>query len=58
LLTAADISEFQQKCRFALRKPLFYPLNYGDAVKGKVRRMKEKSRGQIYRGQKAQKNKL
>jgi hypothetical protein len=46
------------KGQFRLRKPPFYPLNYGDAVKGKVRRMKEKSRGQIYRGQKAQKNKL
>ena len=30
LLTADDISEFQQKSRFALRKPLFFPLNYGD----------------------------
>jgi hypothetical protein len=59
LLTAEDISEFLQKCHFALRKPLFYPLNYGDAVNAKVRRrkeevqrsrirrMKEKSRGQI-----------
>jgi len=30
LLTADDISELQQKCGFYLRKPLFYPLNYGD----------------------------
>ena len=30
LLTADDISEFRQKRRFALRKPLFYPLNYGN----------------------------
>jgi hypothetical protein len=30
LRAADDISEFQQKCRFALRKPPFYPLNYGD----------------------------
>ena len=26
---------------------MFYPLNYGDARKAKVKRMKEKSRGQI-----------
>jgi len=30
LLSAEDISEFLQKWRFALRKPLFYPLNYGN----------------------------
>jgi hypothetical protein len=48
-----------QKRGFYLRKPPFYPLSYGDAVKGKVRRrkeevqrspirrLKEKSRGQI-----------
>src|SRR5438132_13886433 len=30
LRTADDISEFLQKCRFCLRKPPFYPLNYGD----------------------------
>ena len=59
MLTADDISELVQKCHFALRKPLFSPLNYGDAVNAKVRRrkeevqrsrirrMKEKSRSQI-----------
>jgi hypothetical protein len=26
-----DISEFQQKGRFGIRKPLFYPLNYGNS---------------------------
>jgi len=30
LRTADDISEFLQKCRFCLRKPPFYPLNYGN----------------------------
>jgi hypothetical protein len=30
LLIFDDTSEFQQKCRFALRKPPFYPLNYGN----------------------------
>gem|GEM_PF-5498283 len=30
LRTTDDISGFVQKWRFALRKPLFYPLNYGD----------------------------
>src|SRR5439155_23984298 len=30
LFTADDTSEVQQKCRFGLRKPLFYPLNYGN----------------------------
>ena len=29
LRTADDIGRFLQKCRFALRKPPFYPLNYG-----------------------------
>ncbi len=29
-ICADDISGFVQKCRFALRKPLFYPLNYGN----------------------------
>jgi hypothetical protein len=30
LFTADDTSEVQQKGRFGLRKPLFYPLNYGN----------------------------
>src|SRR5438093_12503902 len=30
LFIADDTSEVQQKCRFGLRKPLFYPLNYGN----------------------------
>jgi hypothetical protein len=30
LPTADHISEFQQKRGFYLRKPPFYPLNYGD----------------------------
>jgi hypothetical protein len=30
LRTADYISEFQQKCGFGFRKPLFYPLNYGN----------------------------
>ena len=30
LRTLDNTSEFQQKRRFGLRKPLFYPLNYGD----------------------------
>jgi hypothetical protein len=30
LFTADDTSEVQQKRRFGLRKPLFYPLNYGN----------------------------
>jgi hypothetical protein len=30
-LSAPDVvRRFLQKCRFALRKPPFYPLNYGD----------------------------
>jgi len=41
LRTADETSEFLLKWRFCLRKPPFYPLNYGDAVKAKVRRMKE-----------------
>jgi len=35
LFIADDTSEVQQKCRFGLRKPLFYPLNYGNRKKGK-----------------------
>jgi hypothetical protein len=31
LRTADDICEFLQNCRFALRKPPFYPLNYGNS---------------------------
>jgi len=38
LLTADDISEFLQKRGFALRKPLFYPLNYGDRKEGKSKK--------------------
>jgi hypothetical protein len=30
LRMADDPSVFAQKCRFALRKPPFYPLNYGN----------------------------
>jgi len=26
-----DVSEFQQKCLFGIRKPPFYPLNYGNS---------------------------
>jgi len=36
-----DISELLQKRRLGVRKPPFYPLNYGDGMKAKVRRMKE-----------------
>jgi hypothetical protein len=25
-----SLGDFPQKCHFALRKPLFYPLNYGN----------------------------
>jgi hypothetical protein len=35
LRTSDDISEFVQKRHFALRKPPFYPLNYGNRKKGK-----------------------
>jgi hypothetical protein len=31
LLTADDTSEVQQKRRFGIRKPPFYPLNYGNS---------------------------
>jgi len=34
LRTTDDISGFVQKWRFALRKPPFYPLNYGDIFQG------------------------
>jgi hypothetical protein len=30
LRMADDLSEFLQKCRFGIRKPPFYPLNYGN----------------------------
>ena len=43
LRTTDDVSEFVQRCRFALRKPPFYPLNYGDVFqKEEGRRMREK----------------
>jgi hypothetical protein len=32
------MSEFLQKRRFGLRKPPFYPLNYGDGKKGKSKK--------------------
>jgi len=30
LTTTDDLGKFLQKCRFRIRKPSFYPLNYGD----------------------------
>jgi len=50
LRTAEDISGLLQKCHFALRKPPFYPLNYGDAFqrtevssqRSDIRRLREK----------------
>jgi hypothetical protein len=32
LTTRDEAGEFQQKCRFRIRKPAFYPLNYGDGM--------------------------
>ena len=33
LRTPNDTSQFQRKRHFAIRKPLFYPLNYGDKIR-------------------------
>jgi len=43
LRTADDVSELVQKCRFALRKPPFYPLNYGNRWKDEGRRVKDEN---------------
>jgi hypothetical protein len=70
LLTAEDISEFLQKCHFALRKPLFYPLNYGERSECKSKKEEgrspeikdQKDEGKIqrsdFRGLKSRENKL
>ena len=42
MFTADDTSEVQKKCRFGLRKPPFYPLNYGNNFK--VRSKKDEGR--------------
>ena len=46
LRTDDDISEFQQKCRFALRKPPFCPLNYGNKFRDRISDADHNARGQ------------
>jgi len=48
LLIADDISELLQKCHFAIRKPPFYPLNYGNIKSQKLEGWRRKSRDQIW----------
>jgi hypothetical protein len=41
LRSADDVSSFQQKWHFYLRKPPFYPLNYGNTQREKIGRSPE-----------------